>query len=476
MRTSLSPRTITIAGAGFSGTCVLANLIADLTPDSPPTTICIADPRGIFGPGLPYDPDCDALILNQPAYAMSPFASDPGHFVRWLQREAPDQSQRDLENSFQPRGVYGRYLRDVFEAAVASTAQALVEVIRIPAAVTEVSVQDDHSLILNAGELTIHSDALIVADGHYRNELYAPWRTVPGFFEAPCSLSDIKAHLNDTDGVLIIGTGQDSLDHLARLDALGYIGPITAISRRGVQPWLFEPELYHPERQAAPYHLSRFTPETITATQAQTLQQLKSLWDDELLHAQATGYGPGHALGAYFRTEGYTETPGWAAMKEYLRAFYGNPTSPQRVELLKRKTSSGQLQFVEGSVTAEDITQTDTGFAVHGKTYSAIFNGAGCARSARSPDGTIYSPLVRVLDQKNLAAWSETSPLHLKAGRQLGAAFIYYAGPGSHPDKWGVESFRESHAAIASRCLNDLSHPVSQSLPLTNPKGDYHHV
>lgn len=121
--------TIAIVGGGFSGAMIATQQILTLLscntlagwaarPEGR-IEIKIYEPSTTIGPGEAYRHplgEGDIFLLNQPAYAMSPFADQPDHFTNWLVYREFGQDQ----DSFVTRGLYGYYLRDVFSKAVKS--------------------------------------------------------------------------------------------------------------------------------------------------------------------------------------------------------------------------------------------------------------------------------------------------------------------------------------------------------------------
>ena len=112
---------IAIIGAGFSG-CQLA---IELMRNGPsPLDILLFDQSATFGPGVAFGARHDRLLLNTRVANMSALATDPSHFLRWLWAhdlpEHPAASIPPSGHAFVARGVYGRYLRDLLDAAEAA--------------------------------------------------------------------------------------------------------------------------------------------------------------------------------------------------------------------------------------------------------------------------------------------------------------------------------------------------------------------
>lgn len=467
-------KVITIAGGGFSGTAIVATQVREIinawdqagqSSQLPSTRIIIADPSAHIGPGIPYAHDVDLYSLNQPAYAMSPFPDEPDHFVNWLVKRKAGLTQRELENSFQSRQTYGEYLRNIFDEAVntANQSNCPISIEQRQTTITDVMDVNGRLTISSDGKKW-NTDSFIIADGHHQNEFLTEFNDHPEYFSGVVSNRKINEISNFHGRVLIVGSGQTMIDRLAELDAAGYKGHIDVVSRRGVLPWVFDPELYREDRGAPDYVLQHFTPENIS--ECNSFEELKRLWDNEIQYANnhSTGYGVGHVLGKVFSDSAILqfdhEQPsphGWKKMKEHIEAVYGNPTRQERYDMLQNYKKSGQLSTISSSIRADQITALDTnGFEVSLATqppqkYDAIFNSASCARTLKSPAGQIRSPLIAKLNERGMIKWDPLRHGLITAGQQLESR-MHYTGPYSY-SRWGCESFRDGHRKVALQTL-----------------------
>ena len=463
--------TTTIIGAGFTGISIAIEqartynrLKQQSTERLPPLTIRIIDKSGDFGTGLPYSHESDVFLLNQPAYAMSPFADDPDHFTRWLQAQDAYATQDD----FATRKQYGQYLRDIFNQAVTDHPDIGFEC--ITAEVTAIDHSAAHFSLSTAENTKLTSDTVIIADGHQPSGFLQEYASHPRY--------DIdkarKLLTDDTQGVLIIGTGQSAIDALAVLDHIGYQGSIHAVSRNLVTPWKFEPALY---RQDLPsYEFKILTPETIYAQNAQTETALKSLLSAEIRSAEHHGYGIAHVLTAYNETalqSAFTadNVNALHSLSAHIKALYSNPTPPRRFALLQELQASGQLHYTRTGISAAQITDAADGFHVKDDTdaqiapkISAIFNGASCARCICDHTGAILSPLLRDAFAKDLAAPADSAKA-AQAGEQITNG-LYINGPATNSERWGVETFRKDNQTTArSAVLRTLQNFLTNVQP-----------
>ncbi|VXC86544.1 FAD/NAD(P)-binding protein [Sphingomonas sp. AX6] len=218
---------VAIVGAGFSGTLQAINLLRHDGPRA--TLIERAETPGL---GLAYGAARPDHILNVRAGNMSALPDDPGHFVRWLEKEGV----ADAARQFAPRKTFGRYLKAMLDDAVANCGGRL-NIVR--GEVTQVDHSGGGARISLADGQSIDADAAVLAVGnlppHTPPGIDPDALTPPRYFGDPWA-ADVTDGLSDEDAVLIIGTGLTMIDSALSLDAAGFRGRIIALSRRGLLP------------------------------------------------------------------------------------------------------------------------------------------------------------------------------------------------------------------------------------------------
>lgn len=218
---------VLIVGGGFSGTLLAINL---LRHDGPRVTL-VERRWGQLARGVAYSAADDSHLLNVRAANMSALPDDRDHFVRWL-----SDTTLGGPASFVPRTVYGRYLRQLLEAAVGTGGGRLTlidgEVVALQSAGggLDARLADGRSLhvdraVLALGNLPPHAPAGVAVDA-LPGDLYCddPWA------------ADIAEGLTADDAVLLLGTGLTAIDAALLLERRGFTGTITAMSRRGLRP------------------------------------------------------------------------------------------------------------------------------------------------------------------------------------------------------------------------------------------------
>ncbi len=211
-------QTVAIGGGGFSG-AMLAARLAERGAASR-----LIDRSGEFGLGVAYSTPFDGHLLNVRSARMSALADQPDHFLRWLRAHAPDHADPD---GFAPRRLFGRYVRDRLAAVEAAHPG------RIERITGEVSALLPEGVALSDGRRA-PSGAVVLATGNPAPRI-ASGDTTPGVLPdpwAPGALDRIGAD----DDIVIIGTGLTMVDMVLVLEARGWRGRATALSRRGLLP------------------------------------------------------------------------------------------------------------------------------------------------------------------------------------------------------------------------------------------------
>lgn len=233
--TQVSRVVVGIVGGGFSGAAVAYHLATTIEPHAG-VRIVVFEPRQILGGGLAYDTVEPVHRINVPAGKMTLLPDDPTHFARWIEatHATDDDCEAVSENGeiFPRRSAFGRYVAQTLQPLISSGAvehrRATVKAIAPSGSGWHVSTGDDQSLTV---------DLLVLAVSHPPPS--AP-RALQGLSDHPKLISDptrpdALAPVDADDRVLVVGNGLTAADVIAALKRRGHRGPITAISRRGLQ-------------------------------------------------------------------------------------------------------------------------------------------------------------------------------------------------------------------------------------------------
>jgi uncharacterized NAD(P)/FAD-binding protein YdhS len=218
---------VAVIGAGFSGTMVALHLARTLPPDR---TVLLCE-RGAFACGPAYSSRDTGHLLNVRAANMSAFPDQPDHFENWL-ATAPDntsgQALRTEAGLFVSRGLYGGYLCDLLDRAVAGAAGRLR---KLPAEVVDIERDGDGFRLLLADGARQPASAVVLAIGNL-----PPAATETQLHRTNPWAPDVTTGLRPDLPVLILGTGLTMVDLALELRDKGFAGPVLAMSRRGLLP------------------------------------------------------------------------------------------------------------------------------------------------------------------------------------------------------------------------------------------------
>jgi uncharacterized NAD(P)/FAD-binding protein YdhS len=208
-----------IVGGGFSGCAVAANIARRAEPSF---ALAICEPDEL-GRGAAYGTAHSEHLLNTRAQAMSLFADDRDHFVRWL-------GARGGPADFVSRRLYGDY--------VGETALTTLERVRFThfrERVTAVRREADAFAVEFAWGAPLRARTVVLATGNpppAGDFLPAEVRAHSGYVADPWRFDFrvVGGH------VLLIGSGLTALDALVALRSSGHRGMVHVLSRRGRFP------------------------------------------------------------------------------------------------------------------------------------------------------------------------------------------------------------------------------------------------
>lgn len=217
---------IAVIGGGYSGALQAVNLLRHSE-----ASVTLIERGKRIARGAAYGTLHADHLLNVRANRMSAFADAPDHFADWLRRTGAGDAE-----DFAQRRVYGRYLEEILETAAAEAGGRL-RIVRDEAVSVDRDGEAERIGLRGGG--SIAADAVILSVGNLPPETPRAIRTskLPEeSYVADPWAGDIASGLKPNDEVLLIGTGLTAIDAALMLDAAGFEGRITAISRRGLVP------------------------------------------------------------------------------------------------------------------------------------------------------------------------------------------------------------------------------------------------
>ena len=189
----------------------------------------LIDGSGRAGRGVAYSTTEPAHLLNVRAEGMSAWPNQPGHFAKRF--EAAGGEPR----GFAQRRLFGRYLGEILDEAVASGLTSVAHATAVDARRNDgtwrIGLDDGSRIQAQAVALAIGNqepEGLRAFHDAGRRFIANPWGE-----DARAAVSDLAATGGDA---LLVGTGLTMIDLVLSLEAAGYPGNILALSRRGLIP------------------------------------------------------------------------------------------------------------------------------------------------------------------------------------------------------------------------------------------------
>ncbi len=181
-------------------------------------------------------------LLNVPAGQMSARPDEPGHFLRWINKESPavgfEEGARADGNLFAPRHFYGRYIEFFLREAEAA-AKGDVRLHHVKDEAVAVKRENGRVTVALKSGASIKAGAAVIALGNLPprtpREPEGFSRLGRRYIANPWS-GEALGSINRGDEVLLMGMGLTTVDVLISLAARGHVGPIRAFSRHGLIP------------------------------------------------------------------------------------------------------------------------------------------------------------------------------------------------------------------------------------------------
>ena len=253
---SAARTTVAVIGAGFSGTLLALHLLRQCPSG---IRVHLIEKNRRFGRGLAYSTGNPNHLLNVPAGRMSAFSDRPRDFVDWLRQSGPDETSSVEATSFIERNAFGRYVRHLLNSELQHADKDRFVLSR--GEIVGIDTRQAGVRLRRAHGRRIDADIAVLAVGNFPPEV--PKVSDPSFYDtryyranpwAPDTLAELDPHAP----VLLIGTGLTMVDTVISLLDQGHVGPIHALSRRGLLPHR------HATAASAPL-LDRPLPTTISA-------------------------------------------------------------------------------------------------------------------------------------------------------------------------------------------------------------------
>lgn len=243
---SVSRAHVVVVGGGSVAVSFLYQLIEALPADAG-CAIALFEPAQQVGPGTAYQADAISNLLNIPVNRMSAVCRDPDNFLNWLHQRDPaylaDMGIGCIEpGGFVPRPVFGQYLRNLYEQALALATERGITVTRYAERVVGVWPQADGDAVAVGEQGTrVQARRVVLCNGNLPSVAFPRLAALPGYFNSPYPVADMTQRVGRDDAVCVIGTSLSAIDAIAALQAAGHRGTIHCVSRNGRLPAVRSP-------------------------------------------------------------------------------------------------------------------------------------------------------------------------------------------------------------------------------------------
>jgi uncharacterized NAD(P)/FAD-binding protein YdhS len=230
---------IAVIGGGYTGASVAIQLSQQAREAH---TILVVEPRKAVGAGLAYSTTDPDHRLNAPDMVHFVTPDDQKQLSRWYEEQGGAAFDAEAETDdgalFVRRGDFGRFLSEQFSAhQTANPSNSTIHHIR-DRALDIVKQGSSFHVSLESGE-SLDADIVVVGTSNEKPSIPTPFASTvadhPAFIADPANLAAVEAIPNDAP-LLFIGTGLTAADLIVTRLRLGHRGPVTALSRRGLQP------------------------------------------------------------------------------------------------------------------------------------------------------------------------------------------------------------------------------------------------
>lgn len=235
---------IAIVGGGSVGTSFLRQLAERLSSSNDRAVVkrvVLFEPSPNPGAGAAYQADVSSNLLNTRVASMSPIASDPEHFYRWLLNEAelwrPQfPNLQPTADAFVPRSLFGLYLEQVFNEAVQVLRLHGIEFKHIQSRASSIERVGSQYMISTDSGGSLQSTAVVLTIGNLQTSSWAHLQGRNGYFHTPYPCTRLLAEIDPSESVCILGSSLSAIDAAVALADSGHKGKITMLSRHGRLP------------------------------------------------------------------------------------------------------------------------------------------------------------------------------------------------------------------------------------------------
>lgn len=235
--------TLAIIGGGSVATSFVRQFAQKITKkgESSVKEIIVFEPRSHIGAGGAYQEDTSSNLLNTRAGTMSPIASDPNNFIRWLKENQHHWSAsfpgvQPTAEAFVPRALFGLYLRHIHMQSAEMLARLGVRLKHVNDSVTGIKrTEGKYEIHTQHGRINI-ADMTVLAIGNLEGNDWDHLKPNKGYFNSPYPCNKLTQSIDPVKAVCILGSSLSAIDAAVSLFDSGHQGKIVMVSRNGRLP------------------------------------------------------------------------------------------------------------------------------------------------------------------------------------------------------------------------------------------------
>lgn len=219
---------IAVIGGGFTGAAAATALLRTM---GQPFDLLMVEPQAELGRGLAYGQAAPFHLLNVRAGRLAIQPGQPSDFALWARNRSfgivPRPDQPEPARAFLPRRLFGTYVGERLQEAIAGRADVGFVHARAPA--TGIRRIGGQYVVELKDAPSVSAQAVVLATG------YGGAPTAPRFGDALFAELD-RAEAKAAKSALFVGTGLTFVDQFLLLRSFGFRGEALAISRRALLP------------------------------------------------------------------------------------------------------------------------------------------------------------------------------------------------------------------------------------------------
>lgn len=486
---------VVIVGGGVSGTSTLVQLLRRTREARPtrPLRLTVVERSEDLYAGLPYGARSgSASLIVTPLrdfledglrarfiawlneHRAEILRAEPGLSASWVDQHADAIRAGEWEELFIPRRLFGRFLRERTEHAIAEARRlGTAEVRSLRGEAVRVRGESEHRVVdvlTEDGAVGLAAHTVVLAVGSPPKQLLSRSGQGPGLFLDDTHAGDLDALLDDAAArvgalppgmsrdVLLVGANADALELLHALDRRGsgavWERRITVLSRRG------EPDAWRARRDRSAEYISRHlaayvegtTPEQLTAA------AVAAAVEADVAAALAAGFGEQDTVPELKRlTLGALDAMPWDQQQAFVDRYgmetnrFSRPTGGDYQAVTTRLLAEARLDMVAARYVRAESTPSGWVVVVADAAgerelpghYGVIVNCAGFEPLPSTDDA-----LLRSLQDSGLARVTRSAAGIEVDAHYRAAEHVFVAGPllagnlNEHLRLWHVESCR----------------------------------